>query len=663
LKVQGGDGQTVSSAVLPGVPADRIMGNIALVSHPGPSETRYWFKDLKIRGSKIESHPRHAFGPIVGAQYTLSEQTLKLTVQLTPVSLSGNPAAFLEIKDPKSGNWKEIAKKRVERLGWIAPFKIENWTYSNDVPYRVKFKVPTQNGNQTFYWSGTIRANKVPRDSIKIAAFSCNALTANNPRGMIKNEKRSWGGVDHPHTNWTPDYIMYPHNDLIQNLRKQKVDIYAFLGDQIYEGGSPTQPDRRGGIKSQLDYLYKWYMWYWPVRDLIRNYPSLTIPDDHDVFQGNLWGAAGEKAEQVNDGGYVMSPEFVNLVQRTQTSHLPDPYDTTPVAQGIGVYYTSYNLGGVSFAIIEDRKFKSGPKTPKARANLIGRRQMDFLKHWTQDWKKSWMKATLSQTIFGAVHTRGIDGPTAPASDKDTNGWPPARRDSVLRVLRKGFAFMIGGDQHLATVVHHGVDDWNDAGYSFCVPATSNFFPRKWLPSHPGKNRKPGAPEYTGEFNDGFGNKITVLAAANPHDTGREPAALYNKAPGYGIITFYRKTRKIRMEGWPRYADPEVAGNNEFKGWPITIDQSDNYARKPKAWLPEIRVSGVANPVVEIIREADRERLYTFRMNGNIFKPRVFRTTGSYRVNIGNPDSGQMKTLKNIRPIDIDDQKIIRVKF
>ncbi len=36
------------------------------------------------------------------------------------------------------------------------------------------------------------------------------------------------------------------------------------------------------------------------------------------------------------------------MVQRVQTSHLPDPFDPTPVLQGIGVYYTDLQWGGVS---------------------------------------------------------------------------------------------------------------------------------------------------------------------------------------------------------------------------------------------------------------------------------------------------------------------------
>jgi hypothetical protein len=50
------------------------------------------------------------------------------------------------------------------------------------------------------------------------------------------------------------------------------------------------------------------------------------------------------------------------MVQRQQTWHLPDPVDPAPVEQGITVYFTRLVLGGLDLAILEDRKFKTGPK-------------------------------------------------------------------------------------------------------------------------------------------------------------------------------------------------------------------------------------------------------------------------------------------------------------
>ena len=162
----------------------------------------------------------------------------------------------------------------------------------------------------------------------------------------------------------------------------------------------------------------------------------MAIPDDHDVYHGNIWGAGGIAApkaeinyEAQDGGGYKMPASWVNMVQRTQTSHLPDPYDPTPVEQDIGVYYCNLNYAGVSFAILEDRKFKSAPKGllpegqiengwPQNRdfdaktqadhpeAKLLGDRQLAFLQDWAGDWSDSvWMKVVLSQTIFANVAT------------------------------------------------------------------------------------------------------------------------------------------------------------------------------------------------------------------------------------------------------------------
>ena len=51
--------------------------------------------------------------------------------------------------------------------------------------------------------------------------------------------------------------------------------------------------------------------------------------------------------------------------------------------------------------------------------------------------------------------------------------------------MRKSFALHIGGDQHLATVIHHGIDDYGDANWSFCVPSIVNYYNRWWWPLVP----------------------------------------------------------------------------------------------------------------------------------------------------------------------------------
>jgi hypothetical protein len=95
------------------------------------------------------------------------------------------------------------------------------------------------------------------------------------------------------------------------------------------------------------------------------------------------------------------------------------------------------------------------------------------------------------------------------------NGWPQTGRNQALAEMRKAFAVHIAGDQHLGTVMQHGIDDWDDAGYSFCVPSIANLYLRWWAPLTPGQNRQPGAPEYTGRDVDGFANSHRKARAKN----------------------------------------------------------------------------------------------------------------------------------------------------
>ena len=100
----------------------------------------------------------------------------------------------------------------------------------------------------------------------------------------------------------------------------------------------------------------------------MRDRPAITIPDDHDMYQGNIWGERRPQGRGQRQFGRIYhAARLGQHGQRTQTSHLPDPYDPTPVQQGIGVYYCDLVYGRVSFAVLEDRKFKSGPERRRWR--------------------------------------------------------------------------------------------------------------------------------------------------------------------------------------------------------------------------------------------------------------------------------------------------------
>ncbi len=287
------------------------------------------------------------------------------------------------------------------------------------------------------------------------------------------------------------------------------------------------------------------------------------------------------------------------------------------------------------------------------------------MKSWAADWKNADMKVLLSQTIFANV--ANLHGPEKLklVADYDSNGWPQTGRKKALAELRKGFVFHIAGDQHLATIVQHGIDDWNDSGYSFCVPSIASGYPRSWLPICEGKDRKAGAPNYSGKFLDGFGNYITVLAAANPTKTLGAVDTISDlraKASGYGIVRLEKKNLTLTMECWPLDENPKSASAKQFPGWPQTIKVQENYAKKAKAFLPTIELSGITNPVFQIINEKNNEIVYTIRVKENIFRPKVF-DKGFYTIKVSNPDTGKLKILKNIQSLGLNKIQIIKINF
>ena len=270
------------------------------------------------------------------------------------------------------------------------------------------------------------------------------------------------------------------------------------------------------------------------------------------------------------------------------------------------------------------------------------------------------MKAVLSQTIFcGGAHLHGGRNNRLVA-DLDSNGWPQTGRNKALAEIRKAFALHIAGDQHLATIMHHGIDDWNDSGYSFCVPSIANLYLRWWAPLEPGKNRQQGMPEHLGEFLDGFHNKVTVHAVANPTPEANRDR-LTTRAAGFGVVRFNKKDRTMTIECWPRNKDVTDAATKQYPGWPKTIKQLDNYGRKAVAYLPTLSVAGMEDAVVQVIDESNGEIVYTLRIDGNAFRPKVFRK-GTYTVRIGEqPD--KMKEFKGVKSLGADGKTELRVEF
>jgi alkaline phosphatase D len=584
------------------LPDADFAGNIALLSHiDGPDQIVdsgvVRFADWRISGSKIVRDERAAFGPVAFAQYTLHEGTLKLTAQLLPFESMAGHRVFFEVRT--SDGWQPRAEPSVDPVSRTAHVRVEDWRSTVETPYRIRVVLPLTDGPRTFTYEGTIAREPIERQQVRLAMFSCNA--------------------DHG----------FPDTDVVTHVRGHRPDITVFLGDQFYESHGGFGIERGPLDRSSLDMLRKWYMFGWSYRELFRHIPSAMIPDDHDVYHGNIWGEGGLAAPTgegwgyvaQDQGGYKMEPAWVNAVQRAQTSHLPDPFDPTPVAQGIGVYYAHWRYAGISFAILEDRKFKTAPGRvlpAEAKvvngfatnaafdhrahrdlpdANLLGKRQDAFLDTWASTLgADADFKVVLSQSPFAAVHTLpvgstddnmvpGLPVPPvgeyvagdAPAADMDTNAWPAARRDDAVATLRRAAAVHLAGDQHLGTVIQYGVREHRDAGFAFTGPALNNIWPRRWWPTLPADHQSmPGRAAYTGDFEDAFGNKVTMVAAANPRQTGLTPAIIHDRATGYGIVVFDRAAGTVRFECWPRGNNPATSPTGQFDGWPVTVHPRSN---------------------------------------------------------------------------------------
>ncbi|MHC4208655.1 MAG: alkaline phosphatase D family protein [Planctomycetota bacterium] len=685
-------GQLLSEATLDEVQPPQVDGGLALVSHLGPagSARGFWFQDWRLAGSKVGAHGDRAFGPVLCVQYTLGRDVLKLTAQMGPLGRDDTRTAALQVRDP-GGAWRTAADAGLVDDSFTFHFKVQGWDSTRDQPYRILYDLAAGDGRAKPYeYHGTIRREPRAKPEIVIASFT--------------GHKIYTGGL-----RWNHEGIWFPHAELVDALGFHDPDLLFFSGDQIYEGDlDPAQA--RPEDAALLDYLYKWYRWCWAFGGLTRDVPAVTIPDDHDVYHGNLWGAGGKRARAEpgttaqDSGGYKMSPRFVNAVHRTQTGHLPDPWDPRPIGAGYTVYFTRLDYAGVSYAILADRQFKSSPTVmvPEGRvvngwfqnpdfdpagqadvpgAVLLGERQLAMLREWSVDFADGvWMKVALSQTPFANVATLPEDAtsgaviPSLPyrpeheypenhklAADADSNGWPQSGRNRALGELRRGFAIHLAGDQHLGSLIEYGIDQARDAGFAFSAPAIANTWPRRWFPPEPGRNRKPGAPRYCGDYRDGFGNLMTVHAVSNPVISGHEPANLYDRAPGYGIVRLDRRTRRITFECWPRWVDPSGPGAAQYEGWPRTINQIDNYGPMPVGWLPTIRVTGAEDFVVQIRNEATREIEYAIRARGDTYHPMVFGQ-GPYTVSIGEPSTSRMRTVSGLTPRP-DQRQVIEVEW
>lgn len=490
---------------------------------------------------------------ILWTQYCQHLDTMKLMVHLDadptePVS------ELVTLWTKGEGEWEQLGSRKIYTLAATALFEMREWPKHRKLSYKVTC------GESSF--EGVFRAEPKPDTPLRLLGISC-----------LKD-------------------IGWPWKEAVAELIEQDPDLVYFSGDQIYENdyGSPhivsTTPEEVPA--GMMNYLEKYRQFGLAFRDLLRDRPSIMITDDHDVFENDLWGKGGLLMDgHRTTGGYRNHPNWVNGIEFTQTGVLPDPVNKGPHGAGMFAYYTSVEYGGVRFAVIEDRKFKSPPSevisepiissTHKPKPNsdagievvrdrdydctqldreelqLLGPEQEAFLKKWSGELKESGqLGAILSSSPWAHIAMYTQD-----SADLDSNGWPQSGRNRGLAAIGDAPVVMIHGDVHLGTLFRHGRTQWNDGPVSYSLPAFSSNASRRWEPYEAGGNRAPDSPENTGQFLDRFGNKMTVYGAGNGLN-------------GYGMIIFDQAKKEITMEFHPMNEERKPMKADVY-GWPRTV--------------------------------------------------------------------------------------------
>ena len=538
------------------------------------------------------------------ALYTVHDKTLKLTAQLYPRRRRRFQDGAPRGGDADGEVGRGCQDGRPSTRGWTAPFRVERLgRLQGPHKYRVA------HGTEAFVRGHRPQATPIDKDELVVA------------------------GVHRAIPSTPPTVATSPARTSSTTSRRS----------------TPTCSSSRATRSTTTTSHYAaWLKFGRDFGEIIKDRPTLCLPDDHDAGQPNLWGESGKVSTLggASDGGYSR-PGGLRPGSRTRPDQpLPRPRRPRTRSGKASESGSPTSTGATSTSpIIEDRKFKTGPagRVPKQGprpdhirnpdydpasvdvkgAVLLGERQLKFLDslgHRTG--ANADMKMAVLTRRSSAGEPTSTEAPTDVFhADMDSNGWPQSGRNRALRALRKGFRLPpTPGDQHLATIFHHGIDEHRDAIWSFCVPSIANLYLRWWEPLEPGKpTASPARPEYTGDHLDGFANKVTNFAAANPE---KKPAGniLNTRSAGFGIVRLNTKSRDITMECWPRNVDITDGSGKQYPGWPRTISQFDNY--RPPSWgtLGEISFD-VQDPVVQIVDGANDEVLYTVRVKGNKFTP------------------------------------------
>ena len=245
------------------LPAGKLRGSLCLVAQ---KKGATWnFGQWSLEGKAVVKHPERAVGPIIWTQYTLQDDgTLKLLAQMVPLEKIDSQKAVLQFKEDEK--WKTITTATLEPLSSTFLFRLDKLNTDKPIAYRVQYT----HRDFKYHWAGAIRS--IPtKNEFTLGVFNC----------------------DHGE--------LFPQDTMVRNVTIQNPDMLFFAGDQIYGNMDNVKVIRKPLESARLSYLSKYYQFGLTWRSLLKDRPSVIIPDDHDVFMGNVWGDRGR--------GYIMPPK------------------------------------------------------------------------------------------------------------------------------------------------------------------------------------------------------------------------------------------------------------------------------------------------------------------------------------------------------------------
>ncbi|TWT40694.1 alkaline phosphatase D family protein [Botrimarina hoheduenensis] len=590
LTAQGDELATVRTRV----DAERLVGNAALVSRGSTDRDPHRFSGWRLSGDRVAAHAERAYGPVAGVLYSVANGDLKVGVQCLSVGRTilgeGNRIGVRLEKRRTDGSWEPVGQTvGISEPDYYALIRVRG----HDSERSGEFRVVMVNGpKDAVPYEFLVPAE--PNDGeLVIGGISCTGTMGRKglANRSLLNAGESYIGL------WSPANQWAPFSGITEPLIDRDPDIVFFTGDQLYEWW-PTPTDPTDAIPFE-DYLYKWLIWHRSFKDVTSRVPCLLQTDDHDVWHPNLWGDGPRLMTAGGDsgGGFIKSSYFVNLVQRTMCGHNPDPFDPGPSDSGITNYYCTFRYGGVDFALLEDRKFKSAASSIERgeEPSMLGDAQLKMLSEWATTSDRSPVRLVVSQTNYVTLNTNKQGGMFA---DKDSNGWPRPARDKAVRLFKKAGALLFTGDQHLASVTRMETPTSADGVYQFSQPPGGCIWWRWFYPNEAQRRGSvaTGSDEpHLGRFVDAFGNRFEALAVANPGP--REAMPLYeNTSPrrhilspqqraagvgtqsrihqgeGFAVIQIDIPNDRITLECWPDKTGTRMTPYRQFDGWPLELE-------------------------------------------------------------------------------------------